>query len=134
MSVERQIVSATILIVFSFWSRGQLLAQQPDIEPGGSAVSAEGNRYEHRLEMSRFDPGTGARREVAGQYERVIGDKGVFLIDMVTGATLAVPNAPLAAAKPPVTPSGTPAAKEPEVPTVYPQPLSANPDEHSAAV
>jgi hypothetical protein len=66
-----------------------------------------------------------------GSVERVIGDKGVFFVDTVTGASLAVPNG-LALPKPPV---DAPASGNysPEA-LNYPQPMTTNPDEHSAAV
>ena len=61
----------------------------------------------------------------------MIGDKGVFFVDTVTGATLAVPNG-LALPKPP---ADAPASGNysPEA-LNYPQPMTTNPDEHSAAV
>src|SRR5262249_61497937 len=95
---------------------------------GEAATSTEGARYEHRLEMSRFDLGAGVRQEDG----RLIGDKGVFFFDKVTGATLAVPSSP-AAPKPPAAQSGPPASNGSRLFT-YRRPLTENPDEHSAAV
>jgi hypothetical protein len=103
-----------LLLVGGFWSTGQPIAQ-PAEQVGGA-------KFEHRLENSRFDVGANPRREVAGPYDRIVGDKGVFMTDTVTGATLAVPNTPAAA------------PKDAAVAYVYPQPLTESADEHSAAV
>jgi hypothetical protein len=98
------------------------------------AIAAEvGVRFDLKLEQSRFDLGPNVRREIDGPYERMIGERGVFLVDRVTGATLAVPNAPLAVPKPPL-PPGTTERTEPLPPINYPQPLSEKAEEHSAAV
>jgi hypothetical protein len=101
---------------------------------GGWAVPAtsqqppavEGKSYVHKAEVSRFDPGAGARRDTEWPYERLVGDRGVFLTDRITGAILAVPSAP-AVPKPPVD-GGAPQA------TFYPRPLTDNADAHSADV
>jgi hypothetical protein len=119
--MQWRIPSIVFLLVCAFWNTEQLQSEE-------AATSAEGTRYEHRLEMSRFDLGAGVHQEDG----RLIGDKGVFFFDKVTGATLAVPNSP-AAPKPPAPQSGTPASNESQLFT-YPRPLTENPDEHSAAV
>src|SRR5262249_28111813 len=80
------------------------------------------------LGASRFAVGDGSHREAEGPFERVIGNKGVFFVDTVTGATLAVPNG-AAAPKPAVDAQ----AYTPEA-LGYPQPMTTDPDEHSAAV
>src|SRR5438105_9348250 len=91
----------------------------------------EGVKYAHTLEGSRFAVGDGSHRETEGSFERVIGDKGVFFVDTVTGASLAVPNG-VALPKPPAE-AQAPANYPPEA-LAYPQPLTTNPEEHSAAV
>ena len=108
------------LIICGVWSIEQLMAAPDGSQADVLAVSTGG--YKHKLEQSRFNVGAGAHDEVDGLYERVVGDKGVFLIDTVTGATLAVPSAPL------VPKGATPVSND------YPQPLTKNPGEHSAMV
>lgn len=56
-------------------------------------INQKGLKYAHSIENSRFNPGIKASRGIEGNYERIIGEKGVFMKDMVTGATLLVPNA-----------------------------------------
>jgi len=73
-----------------------------------------GAKYEHRMEKSYFKVGAGERHEVEGPYQRLVGDNGAFMVDTVTGATLAVRSAQQ---------SG-----------VLPQPLTQNPTEHSNIV
>jgi hypothetical protein len=100
--------------------------------PAESPLStAGGAKYEHKLETSRFDLGGDVHRETNGPFERAIGLKGVFLMDEVTGASLAVRNSPLLP-KPPLGPQV--GASDPSQSLTYPQPLTKNPDEHSAAV
>jgi len=82
----------------------------------------EGVGYEHKIGQSRFNVGAGARREVEGPYERFVGDKGSFLVDTITGATLAVPTRAF-----PAIPKG--AGLPPT-----PRPLTENPEEHTAVV
>jgi hypothetical protein len=92
-----------------------------------------GIRFDLKPELSRFDLGANVRREIDGPYERIMGAKGAFLIDRVTGATLAVPNAPLAGPKPPV--AREPAQRTEPPPRInYPQPLSEKAEEHTAEV
>ena len=62
-------------------------------------VTGAGAGYEHSMMKSRFDVGEGRRREVEGPYERIVGENGAFMIDTVTGATLAVPGRESAIAK-----------------------------------
>jgi len=85
-------------------------------------VGPEGAGYEHTLQQSRFKVGVDAHREVDGPYVRTVGDRGAFLVDTVTGATLAVPSR-----APSPIPKGTAAP-------AFPRPLTENPDEHTAAV
>jgi hypothetical protein len=109
--MKPRMIGIGLLLFGGVWSPGQPIAQQVGVAS-----------FEHRLETSRFDVGAGARREVAGPYERIVGDKGVFLTDTITGATLAVPNTPVAA------------PKDAAIAYTYPQPLTESADEHSAAV
>ncbi|KVZ43005.1 hypothetical protein [Burkholderia ubonensis] len=95
---------------------------EPASKPPKVAVGPEGMGYEHTIGRSRFNVGAGARREVEGPYERVVGDKGAFLVDTVTGATLAVPTRAY-----PVIPKGAAVID-------YPRPLTENPEEHTALV
>lgn len=103
------------------WNTQNSMAASTEPRSDALAVDTEGAMYEHSLEKSRFDVGAGVHEEVDGPYERVVGDKGVFLVDTITGAALAVPNAS------PVS-KGTPVSKD------YPQPLTKSPVEHSAVV
>jgi hypothetical protein len=114
-------VSIGMLLVGGTSSVGQLLAQ-PAQQPADAAVSIEGTGFEQPPEASLFDVGDDARREIDWPYERIAGSKGVFLIDQVTGATLAVPNAPSADS-----------ADESLMPA-DPEPLTKNAKQHNAAV
>lgn len=95
---------------------------EPPSRPPTVGVDPEGVGYEHKIGQSRFNVGAGARREVEGPYERVFGDKGAFLVDTVTGATLAVPTRAY-----PAIPKGAAVIN-------YPRPLTENPDQHTAVV
>src|SRR6266576_861307 len=95
---------------------------EPPSRPPTVGVGPEGVGYEHKIGQSRFNVGAGARREVEGPYERVFGDKGAFLVDTVTGATLAVPTRAY-----PAIPKGVAVIN-------YPRPLTENPDQHTAVV
>jgi hypothetical protein len=122
-----KIASIVVLLGSGVWCGAASIAAAQ-----GQPVSGQGGaKYAHTLGVSRFAVGEGSRSETEGPFERVIGDKGVFLVDTVTGATLAVPNG-LALPKPPV---DAPASGNysPEA-LNYPQPMTTNPDEHSAAV
>ena len=122
-----------LLVLLGVCTAGTMALAAEAPQSGASTGSTKGVRYDHQLERSRFDPGANAHREIDGSSERMIGDRGVFMVDRVTGATLAVPNAPLAGPKPPV-PAETPASTETVLPINYPRPLSENAEEHSAAV
>jgi hypothetical protein len=93
----------------------------PPERPPRPPVTGEGAGYEHSIAKSRFDVGAGRHREIEGPYERVVGDRGAFMLDTITGATLAVPGraAPI--------PKGAAAL-------VFPRAMTENPDEHTAAV
>src|ERR1700730_17472490 len=87
-----------LVLVCGYAATVQLMAAQGDPSPDASAPVGGAN-FTQTLEKSRFDVGTAVHVEISGPYRRVIGDKGVFMVDTVTGATLAVPNAPVAMAK-----------------------------------
>lgn len=95
----------------------------PGAAAAAEAISIKGIKYEHKMETSRFNVGEGVYEELEGPYRRVVGDKGVFMVDTVTGATLAVPT---------FTPRPVPKGAQAGV--SYPQALTDNPDEHSVAV
>src|SRR5262245_12083633 len=80
------------LIVCGGWAAPATSQQLPAVE---------GKSYVHKAELSRFDPGADVRRDMEWPYERLVGDRGVFLTDRITGAILAVRSAP-AVPKPPV--------------------------------
>jgi len=79
-----------------------------------SPSAAAGAKYEHKMENSNFRLGTGERVEVQGVSERFVGDSGSFMVDTVTGATLAVRN--------------------PSQSGRLPRPLTQDPTEHSGIV
>lgn len=120
--MKLRMASIGFLLVCGAWNTEQLMAASTGPQSEGLAVGMEGVMYKHRLEKSRFDVGAGAQDEVDGPYERVVGNKGAFLVDTVTGATLAVRIAS------PVLKGTMPVSKD------YPQPLTKNPGEHSAMV
>ena len=121
------IASIVVLLGSAVWCGAASTAMAADQPASGQG----GVKYAHTLGVSRFAVGDGSRSETEGPFERVIGDKGVFFVDTVTGATLAVPNG-LALPKPPV---DAPASGNYSPQALnYPQPMTTNPDEHSAAV
>jgi hypothetical protein len=121
------IASIVVLLGSGVWCGAASTAMAADQPASGQG----GVKYAHTLGVSRFAVGDGSRSETEGPFERVIGDKGVFFVDTVTGATLAVPNG-LALPKPPV---DAPASGNYSPQALnYPQPMTTNPDEHSAAV
>lgn len=119
--MNMRLASVGLLLLGGPWYNGGAAAQAEM-----PTIGAEGARYDHRVESSRFDPGANVRRQVDGPYERIVGDRGVFLIDRVTGATLAVPSARLDVPKP--KPKGTP------ISDFYPRGRTKNPDDHNAEV
>lgn len=88
-----------------------------------SLLNTKGVKYIHSIEKSRFNPGIRAQHEIEGSYSRTVGDKGVFMKDTVTGATLLVPNAL----------STGPKSME-ALKAELPQFLTDDPDKHSATV
>src|ERR1700730_15706033 len=121
--------SIIFLLGSGVWYSQALTAAPAEPQSDTPAISAAGAKYEHRLEMSRFEVGDAVRHEVDGPYERVRGEKGAFLIDKVTGATLAVRNAPEVSKLSVASKIGGNDATQP---VTHPQPLTENPDEHSA--
>ena len=97
------------------------IAAQATAPAGGAAFTLARS-------ASRFDVGANARVETNGPYQRFIGDQGVFMVDTVTGATLAVPTSPTIA-KPPVGERSESLAILPALP----EPLTTDPGKHSAA-
>lgn len=97
------------------------IAAQATAPAGGAAFTLDRS-------ASRFDVGANARVETNGPYQRFIGDQGVFMVDTVTGATLAVPTSPTIA-KPPVGERSESLAILPALP----EPLTTDPGKHSAA-
>jgi len=113
--------SMGFLLVLGIWNMGPLMAAPPELQSEALTVTMEGAQYEHRIEKSRFNVGASERHEAEGPYKRIVGAKGAFMIDTVTGATLAVPHAP-------VIPKGTQEGSD------FPRALTENPDIHSALV
>ena len=121
------IASIVVLLGAGAWYGAASIAGAADQPASGQG----GTKYAHTLGASHFAVGEGSHHETEGPFERVIGDKGVFFVDTVTGASLAVPNG-LALPKPPADAQAS-ANYSPEA-LGYPQPMTTNPDEHSAAV
>jgi hypothetical protein len=122
-----RMVGITLLLGAGVWlgdTVTALTAESPVRTAGGA-------KYEHKLEKSRFDLGGGVHHETDGPFERAIGVEGVFLVDDVTGATLAVRNSSLVP-KPPL--DGQSGASDSSQSAAYPQPLTEDPEEHTAAV
>jgi hypothetical protein len=115
-----RIASVGVVLVLSACTTGPVTT--PTEPPARPPVVGPGAGYEHKIEQSRFSVGAGARREVEGPYARTVGDKGVFMVDRITGASLAVPTRAF-----PAIPKGAPVPEPPA-------PLTENPDEHTAAV
>ncbi len=95
------------------------VAQAADV---AAAADGGGLRYDHRIERSRFDVGTHRREADDTQGRRVVGDGGVFQVDAVTGAALAVPSAP-------ATPKNAATLAQ-----RFPRPLTEDPERHNAEV
>jgi hypothetical protein len=129
--MQLRIASIMLVLGSGVWHTQALVAAPAEPQSETQAISAEGAKYEHRLEMSRFDVGDAVRREVDGPYERVRGEKGAFLIDKVTGATLAVRNAPEVSK---LSVASKMEGNDATRPVTHPQPLTEDPDEHSAIV
>jgi len=114
--------SIGLFLVLTACTSAQLAPTTTEPPSRPPTVGPEGAGYDHKMEQSRFKVGAGARREVEGPYARVVGDKGAFLVDTITGATLAVPTRAF-----PAIPKG---AAVPD----FPRPLTENPEEHTAVV
>jgi hypothetical protein len=103
--MKRETVFGILFLFAAFHSEGSSLRD---------ANRLEGVEYRHKIQSSRFNVGAGGRSELDARYERIVGDKGAFLVDQRTGASLAVRNAPRAGG--------------------FPQPLTQDAAEHSARV
>src|SRR5262245_41233829 len=112
--MKLQITNIVFVLLFGAVSSAASVAS-PSLSSSAAASSKpEGAKYEHRMDNSSFNVGGASRHEVEGPYQRIVGDNGSFMVDTVTGATLAVRNA---------SQSG-----------ILPQPLTQNPDEHNNRV
>jgi hypothetical protein len=88
-----QMRTASIILLLG---SGVLASQALTAAAAESPVSTgSGEKYQHELEKSRFDLGDGVHRETDALFERAVGVKGVFLVDKVTGASLAIRNSSL---------------------------------------
>jgi hypothetical protein len=125
--MSRSIVSLGFLVLLGVAGPGAT-AQTAD----PSANASPGLRFDHQLERSLFDPGANVHHVINVAYDRAVGDKGVFMVDRITGAILAVPNAPGATPKPPIAQPAADAAVA--VQDRFPRPLTENAEEHNAAV
>ncbi len=85
----------------------------PSTPMADTLAATQGKEYAHSMPKSRFDLGAGGHTEVEGPYQRIRGQKGVFLVDTVTGATLAVRNAPAVAKGAPVIDETAPLTNDP---------------------
>lgn len=77
-------------------------------------VATQGTQYTHSIAKSRFDLGAVRRTQVEGPYQRVLGSNGVFMVDTVTGATLAVRTPPSVAKGTPVVVDDAPMTSDPK--------------------
>jgi hypothetical protein len=123
--------SIIFLLGSAVWHSQALTAAPAEPQSDTPSISAAGAKYEHKLAMSRFEVGDGVRHEIDGPYERVIGDQGVFFTDKVTGATLAVRSAPTVSK---LSVASKIEGNNTTQPVTHQQPLTENPDEHSAVV
>lgn len=127
-TIEAALLPSLVATIF-----GCVAASAAETEPQALPPAAAGAAFALSPQKSRFDIGANAQVRTEGAYQRFIGDKGVFKVDLVTGATLAVPNAPTTvpgtpAPKPGLAAKATPAAVLP----IAPEPLTTNPVEHNA--
>jgi hypothetical protein len=132
MSMRTKTIKILLLLGSGVWPMQALLAAPAEPPADAVATDAVGVKYEHRLEVSRFDVGNGMQHQIEGPLERVVGAKGAFLIDRITGASLAVRNAPILP-KPPVNAEKAVNGAAAQSPS-YPQPLTDDAGEHSAVV
>ncbi|MGH8595799.1 MAG: hypothetical protein ACREXT_03975, partial [Gammaproteobacteria bacterium] len=119
--MTQRIVGLGFVVICSCANAAPLMAA-PEGPPPDASGPAGGAQFAQTREKSRFDIGAGAHVEISGPNRRIVGDNGVFMVDTVTGATLAVQNATQAIAK------GADSVSK------FPEPLTSNPDEHNAVV
>jgi hypothetical protein len=131
MTMPRTIVALSFVVLLGAAAPGAI-AQPANPPPSDQVKASAGVRYDHKLERSLFDPGANLHHVTNGAYDRAVGDKGVFMADRMTGAILAVPNAPGAAPKPPADPVAADATVE--IRDRFPRPLTEKAEEHNAAV
>ncbi|MGQ5522496.1 hypothetical protein ACUHMQ_04465 [Chitinimonas sp. PSY-7] len=115
-------VTICLLLALGALQIPQAMADEMEVD-SASLANTEGLQYVHSIEKARYNLGIAAQRETEGPYTRIVGDKGVFMEDTVTHATLLVPNALSAGPK-------STAALRAELPQI----LTSNPDKHNAAV
>jgi hypothetical protein len=101
---------------------GPVLGQEEAMVEG---IQVDTTRYEHSLKKSLFNVGAGEQERVEGAYRRASGDRGVFLTDTITGATLGVLSAPAVAKGAPVRADDL---------QHLPRPLTDDPEQHTARV
>lgn len=107
-------IAITTLLVTTGWS---LLAAAQAATP----AVADGIAFEHRIERSSFDVGANPHDQSDASHWRLAGERGVFSVDTLTGATLAIPSSP-----------GIP--KDQAAIARLPTALTNDPDRHSAEV
>lgn len=113
----------TLLVAAAALACASFLAVPPaHAQDAAAAASTGGQRYDHRIERSRFDVGAHSRQTDDAQSHRVIGDTGVFHVDTFTGAAMGVLTAPSSA------------KTAPALLQRFPRPLTEDPDQHSAEV
>ncbi len=93
---------------------------QADVAPSA------GLAFVHGPSRSQFDVGAAPRVEGDGTFERLVGSRGAFFMDKVTGATLAVESSTDNLT------SKLALALKAGVTFALPRPLTSNPDEHNA--
>ncbi len=115
--MKSRIASTCLLALAGWWTLG---AAQAAAAQAPTAV-ADGIAFEHRIENSRFDVGADPHDQSDARHRRLAGDRGVFSVDTVTGAALAIPSS-----------SGIP--KDQAAIASLPVALTNDPDRHSAEV
>jgi hypothetical protein len=111
--MKSRIASNLLVVMAGCWQLGAAHAAP-------SAADA-GIAFEHRIEHSRFDVGADPQDRSDAAHRRIAGDRGVFSVDTVTGAALAIPSS-----------SGIP--KDQAAIARLPTALTNDPEVHSAEV
>ena len=115
--MKSRIANTCLLVVYGWWLLGAAHAAAQETP----SAAAAGFAFEHRIEKSSFDVGANPRDQSDASHQRLAGDRGVFSVDTVTGATLAIPSSP-----------GIP--KDQAAIARLPVALTNDPDKHSAEV